>query len=204
MKHIIFLIIFFILCFPVFVSAESFFVKNDTGILWTDPTGSVSYTSFGTKIGDDHSSLSFDTGALFSDISAADFSLPFFQAQIKRKIGSGGFDVSMGFASHDALSSKVDKYQFSNSGASGFYLSGGSFFSIQDVTIKSSLLYASAHWNDGDLYYLFGKPDIKHIFVPELSVEYNEQHRITARSLFLDGGLLSNDAVSLTVMLMVH
>ncbi len=199
MKQIfcILVFIFFISLFPCIVTAESFSVKNDTGLLWTDSAGTASYLSFGLKGGDSSFFLAYDGGAVFSDHSFMDVTLPFFRLQSGYRGDSFGITLSGGFVSYEELHSSIGDYQFSSDGAGGGYVFAESFFSIEKLAVKLSFFHASADWNNGDLYYLFGKPDISFITLPELSFEYDEKHRITARAFFLEGALLNNDEAQL-------
>ncbi|MDR2900412.1 MAG: hypothetical protein LBV20_02675 [Treponema sp.] len=194
MKHKLhtFFLILFTSVFIGVVTAESIPVKNDTGLLWTDPTGSALYESLGFKSGNDTFFAAADIGAVFSDLEVADLSLPFVQVQSGFKTEDVGLTLAGAYASYEDLSLHRGDYQFSSDGAKGGYISEEVFFSIHEITVKQSFLYATAKWNNGDLYYLFGKPEINHVFFPEMSVEYDGKHAITARSLFIDGGLLSN------------
>ncbi|MDR2898206.1 MAG: hypothetical protein LBU99_05260 [Spirochaetaceae bacterium] len=199
MKHTKSFVVFFLfaLLLPCFAAPESFSVKNGTGLIWTDPSGAVSYTAFGVKAGDTPVFMTIDGGKLSSSLAFADVIVPFVRVQTGLRIGSAGFNITGGYASYSELLSKSGEYQFSSDGAGGGFIAGDAFFSIRKITVKPSFLYASADWENGDLYWFFGKPDIHSVLLPAISLVYDGMHSATVRAVFLDGGLLNNKAQTL-------
>jgi hypothetical protein len=102
-----------------------------------------------------------------------------------------GFNVESGFFQHSSLNAKFEKTVLYNNGGSGSFWNFSLPLHFGRLTIEPSFFYGKAEWEDGSLYWFFGKPDISGIGVYALSARY-AQHKAAFHYFFMDMDIVSN------------
>jgi hypothetical protein len=95
----------------------------------------------------------------------------------------GGFLFSAGHFKHQSLtvvSPAADHITLSNEGAQGFFLSLKTTLRFGHLTFEPSLLYGEGHWDNGNLYYFFGKPKISGLWIYGVSFRLDPNDRFSS------------------------
>ena len=110
---------------------------------------------------------------------------------------AGGFVVTGGFFDHSRLRVGGGMFSVNNEGGRGSFVGVELPVRFGSFGITHHFLYAEASWEDGDMYWFFGKPRIPAIFLHGLSLEFDWQgryrHGLDFRHLSMRLDIVSND-----------
>lgn len=102
-----------------------------------------------------------------------------------------GLDLSGGFFHRDALKTEVFGFTISSAAAEGYFLGLGLPLRFGNWSAGASLLFAQGFWEEGDLYWFFGKPRVPAFFAAGLSAGFREEQRLYFHYLSLNMNMLS-------------
>jgi hypothetical protein len=130
------------------------------------------------------------TGGVFSDLPGfdADYTGAWFNAGLDAApLGAPlGIGLSGGLFHRDTLTAKVFGVPVESGGADGYFLRLGLPLRIGSWSAAPSVLWARAFWEDGDLYWFFGTPQVPALFAAGFSAAFREEHRVDFHYLSLD------------------
>jgi hypothetical protein len=180
-------------------SRAAFSFSAEAGTLWVENDRAAGYWRNGLSIKKEKQFfLHFDWTQITSN-------LPWAEGDICGVRGAFGFDTSFwgfhfasGFFSHSLVNIEIEKkYALYSEGGQGFFFSFETPVHIGGLSITPSFLYGGGNWDNGSLYWFFGKPDISALSLYGLSARYHEQHTLGFYYCSLDADILSNEAVRL-------
>jgi hypothetical protein len=176
-------------------AADTFSVAADAGPLLVTDGGAALYWRSG---------LSFDRAKQFSShiaLGQVISDLPWAEGSVFGALGTFVFDTprfglefGFGFLQHGLFSSKTEAFTVHNNGAQLFFAGLGTPIRIGDWTLRPSLAYGSGAWDEGSLYWFFGRPKIPALVLGGLSLAYRERHELAFQYLHTDLDILDNDA----------
>ncbi|MDR1352496.1 MAG: hypothetical protein LBK05_04350, partial [Treponema sp.] len=108
-----------------------------------------------------------------------------------------GFDISGGFFLRDTLNAELFGVPVESGGADGYFLRLALPLRFGDWSVAPSFLYGQGFWEDGDLYWFFGKPSVPAFFAAGISAAFREEQRLYFRYLFLDLDILGPSGTDL-------
>jgi hypothetical protein len=199
--------IFFILCFslPVFgeeaadplsvpareerASTEYGF-SPEGGSLWIDGEHGSGFWAASLSLNGDQWHSAIGAGGVFSNLPAfdTDYTGAWFNAG--PDTAPLGFDLSGGFFHRDTLNAEVLGAPVESGGASGYFLCLALPLRFGSWSAAPSLLFAQGFWEDGDLYWFFGKPQVPAFFAAGLSAAFRDEHRLRFQYLSLNLNIL--------------
>jgi hypothetical protein len=163
---------------PASLPAAGYAISSEGGSLWVE---------------EDHGSgfwgvaLSLNCGRLYGAIGAVGMNsnLPAFDtnytgAWFKAGVKAFrlGLDVSGGLFHRDAFNGEALGAPVSSDGADGYFLRIGLPLRLGDWSVGPSFLFAQGFWEEGDLYWFFGKPQLPALFAPGVSVAFREEQHL--------------------------
>jgi hypothetical protein len=176
----------------------SFRFDGQGGWLWADEDGDIFFRR--QSIGVEQAGfwrLAFEEKKVSADhqLLQADGSAFFFEGGIRAP--HGGIDAVLGFYSHGNMELLWDGQRFENSGgeASSFSLSLPVYFNQSSLVF--SYTRAEASLQDGSFYWFLGRPRLDDFHLGGLSFAFGKRQRVEFEALFLEGGILSPEDVSL-------
>jgi hypothetical protein len=139
------------------------------------------------------------TGGVFSDLPAfdTDYTGAWFNTSLNAAPQGSpleaplGIDLSGGFFHRDTLSAEVLGVPVESGDANRYFLRLGLPLHFGSWSAAPSLFFAQAFWEDGDLYWFFGKPRVPVLFAAGFSAAFREEHRVNFHYLSLDLDMLS-------------
>jgi hypothetical protein len=102
-----------------------------------------------------------------------------------------GADLAGGIFHRDTLHTKLFGVPVSSGAAGGYFLRLGLPLRFQNWSAGPSFLFARGFWEEGDLYWFFGKPQVPAFFAAGISAGFREEHRLHFRYLSLGLNILS-------------
>jgi len=170
--------LFFFIIFPIGAQDDNRFISWDVsakiGTLWIEEEGSSWYW---------HSGLTFDIGQnLLSgvDLAHVSISLPWldsaffgFKGCFGVDMPNGGFSFTSGFINQSLLRAGTDNFYVSNEGGEGFFLSLKIPIHFNTFNIIPSILYSKASWENGDMYWFYGKLRLPSLLAYGFTVNHN-------------------------------
>jgi hypothetical protein len=174
-------------------AGEGLSLSAEAGPLWVEDAGAAFSWQSGLALkkgeqfyadivlGQIISNLPWAEGSVFGGLGNFSFDVPRF-----------GFDFSFGFFNHELFSSETEDFSVDNEGGGGLFFSAQAPVHIGEWSIAPSFLYGSGSWDDGDLYWFFGKPKMPALAGYGLSLQYRGQHELAFRSLFMDMDIHNN------------
>jgi hypothetical protein len=109
----------------------------------------------------------------------------------------GGINADLGFYNHGNMDLLWDRQHFENKGGEAFSLSLSLPVYFNHNELIFSFTNAAASWQDGSFYWFLGRPRLDNFRLGGLSFVFGERQSIELEGLFLDGGILSPEGVSL-------
>jgi hypothetical protein len=196
--------IFFMLCLslPVFgeEAVSHFSVENVVEYAFSSEAGSLLVdgehgSGFWTASFSLNSGLLYaaiGVGGLFSNLPAfdTDYTGVWFNASLDT--APLGFAFSSGFFHRDTLNAEAFGAPITSGGADGYFLHLESPVRFGSWSATPSILFAQGFWEEGDLYWFFGKPQVPALFATGLSAALWEKHRLSFHYLSLDLNMLSS------------
>jgi hypothetical protein len=130
-------------------------------------------------------------GGLFSNLPA--FDTDYTGAWFNAGLGTTpvGLDLSGGLFHRDTLNAEVSGAPVESSSADGYFLHLALPLRLGSWNIAPSFLFAQGFWEEGDLYWFFGKPQVPAFFAGGLSTAFREEHRLYFHYLSLNLNMLS-------------
>jgi len=176
--------------------------STGAGTLWIEDDGASGYWHSGLNLAfGQNFSLGFDIGQIIAK-------LPWMDASILGGIGEfnfnttrGGLLFRSGFFTHQQISIAIDNSALSNQGGNGFFIGLETPLYFGHFSITPCFYYGKAIWDEGDMYWFFGKPDIPAFLAFGLSLGLDQQytqigkfkHTLAFRWSLTDIVILSNE-----------
>jgi hypothetical protein len=173
-----------------------------TGTLWIDDEGTSLYWNSGLTLNfAQHFFLNFDVGKVSSSLPWMDTSVLGFMGRFGVDMSNGGFSIAIGSFKQSPINTEIGEITLTNQGGEGFFFGVAIPLHFGALSISPNFLCGNASWDDGDLYYFFGKPNISFLGLYGLDINYNYQdrymHGLGLRWLFADPGIFNNENESL-------
>jgi hypothetical protein len=174
---------------------DNFFFSADAGPLLVMDEGVALYWRSGLSfkrgerffadmaLGQVISSLPWVEGTLFGGLGSFGLNMPRF-----------GLDIGLGFLQHGLLSSTTEAFSMNNEGGRLFFAGIKAPAYFGEWTVAPVLGFGSGAWDEGNLYWFFGKPEIPALALYGLSLAYQKKHELAFRHLSMDMNVLNNDA----------
>jgi hypothetical protein len=198
--------VFFILCFslPVFGEEEAgpravppenhgaaeYTFSPGGGSLWVDGEHGSGFWAASLSLDGNLWHSAIGAGGVFSNLPAFDTDYTGVWFNAGPDTAPLGFDLSGGFFHRDTLNAEVFGAPVESGGANEYFLCLALPLRFGSWSIASSFLFAQGFWEDGDLYWFFGKPQIPVFFAAGLSAAFREEHRLYVRYLSLNLNIL--------------
>jgi hypothetical protein len=198
--------IFFILYFSLPVSGEeaagpppvppenhaaaAYTFSPSGGSLWIDGERGSGFWAASLSLSGDLLYAAAGVGGVLSNLPAfdTDYTGVWFNAGLDTV--PLGFDLSGGLFHRDTLNAEVLGAPVESGGADGYFLRFALPLRFGSWSAAPSFLFAQGFWEDGDLYWFFGKPQVPALFAAGLSAAFREEHRLYFQYIFLDLNIL--------------
>lgn len=161
------------------------------GSLWVDGEHGSGFWAASLSLHGDLWYAAVGAGGVFSNLPAfdTDYTGAWFNAGLDTT--PFGFDLSGGFFQRDTLNAEVLGAPVESGGANGYFLHFALPLCFGDWSATPSLLFAQGFWEDGDLYWFFGKPQVPAFFAAGLSAAFREKYHLRFQYLSLNLNILS-------------
>jgi len=160
---------------PIPIALE---VSAQAGTLWVEDDGAAVYWQSGLSFTLwDCFFMGFDLGKLSSSLPWLDTSLFGFAGHCGFDTPWGGLAVALGSLDNSPVSAAIDKLPISNDGGDGFFFSIKAPLRFGPFSVAPYLLSGQASWDDGDLYWFFGKPKLPSLLIYGADFSLNQQDR---------------------------
>ncbi|MDR0302002.1 MAG: hypothetical protein LBI04_06800 [Treponema sp.] len=187
-------------------------VHAGTGTLWVDDDGTSFYWHSGLAVTlipggpSPHFFMNFDLGEVSSSLPLANGSVFGFMGQLGVKTSDTetpaytpfeGLTLAFGFFNQPQISVVTDEFSISNDGGNGYFFGIEAPLRFGCFSVVPVFMYGTARWQDGDLYWFFGKPQIPCVWGYgldiSLSTESRYAHSLGFRGLAVDLNIISNE-----------
>jgi len=173
-------------------------VSAGAGTLWVEDDGAALYWQSGLALTlGEHTIMGFDLGRVSANLPWLDGSVFGFMGHFGIDTPAGGFTVALGSLSYSPLSAATDDLVISNDGGDGFFFSIEAPLRFGPLRVAPYLQYANAFWDNGDLYWFFGKPKLPSLLIygANLSLDQQDlyQHGLGAYGFSADLKIISNE-----------
>ena len=142
-----------------------------------------------------------ELGHVYSNMSWLNVSIFGFMGQFGIDTPRGGFNLTSGFFAHPAANASAGNFSLSFYGGNGFFLSLDTPLRYAPLSITPHFFYGNAGWDDGDMYWFFGKPKIPFLFAYGIDIGFDQQdyhkHSLGFRNVITDVKIVSNKNESL-------
>lgn len=192
---------FYILGTPPFLQAETE-ISAGTGTIWVEEDRAAGYWHGGFNIGSgENFSIGFNTGQIISNLPWMNGSVFGASEVLGFDTDRAGINLRAGLFHHEEFGFAIDKIELSSKGGSGFFAGAETPLHFGPFAAAPCFYYGKASWNDGDLYWFFGKPDISDFMAFGLSMWLEQKytkagklrHGLTFRWSLTDMTILSNE-----------
>jgi hypothetical protein len=102
-----------------------------------------------------------------------------------------GLELSGGLVHRDALQAQALGFPVSSDRGYGYFLGLDLPLKLGSWSLVPSVLFAQGFWEEGDLYWFFGEPQVPALVAPGLSLSFREEQGLYFRYLSLDLRILS-------------
>jgi hypothetical protein len=216
--------LFFCFCISLGAQENSVSIAGDfssaAGTLWVADDGAAAYWHSGLMLGPGRGgpsphdftltgsspvfSLGFDVGQVFSSLPLLNGSVFGFGGQCGIYTPRGGFTAAYGFFNQSPVQAAAQETVITSDGGQGYFFGFEAPLRFGIISIVPHFLYGAASWEDGEMYWFFGKPDIPSLLIYGLDISfyhYGEQSRYKHgpgfRALNADINIISNENDSL-------
>jgi hypothetical protein len=177
-------------------------VSAETGTLWVDDEGAALYWNSGLSLNlGRHFFLDFNAGQVLSSLPWMDTSVFGIVGRFGIGMPNGDFTLASGFFKQSSLNAAIGKITLFNQGGDGLFINVVIPLHFGSLSVSPHFLYSNASWNEGDLYYFFGKPNISYLLFYGLDINYNYQeryiHGLSLRGLYANPEILNNENESI-------
>jgi hypothetical protein len=198
--------VFFVFCFslPVFGeeaagpapatpenrAAAEYALSSEGGSLWVDGEHGSGFWAASLFLKGGPLYATAGAGGVFSDFPA--FDTEYTGAWFNSGLDAAppgfplGIDLSGGLFRRDTLTAEAAGFPLTNDGANGYFLRLALPLRLGDWSVAPSGFLAQGFWEDGDLYWFFGKPQVPSLFAIGLSAAFREEQRLYFQYLSLD------------------
>jgi len=170
-------------------------VSAKANTLWVEDDGAAVYWQSGLSftLGNCFF-MGFDLGKVSSSLSWMDTSLFGFVGHCGFDTPWAGFTVAVGLLDNSPVSAAMDKLPISNDGGDGFFISIKAPLYFGPFSVTPYLLSGQAFWDDGDLYWFFGKPKLPSLLIygADFSLDQQDRYQHTLRAYGFSAGLEIN------------
>ncbi|MDR2797945.1 MAG: hypothetical protein LBB80_06345 [Treponema sp.] len=171
--------------------AAAYALSSEGGSLWIE--GERGSGFWGTVLSLNRGPLygAIGAGGLLSNLPSfdADYTGAWFNAGLDT--APVGLDLAGGLFHRDALNAEAFGFPISSAAAGGYFLGLGLPLRFGSWSAGPSLLFAQGFWEEGDLYWFFGKPQVPAFFAAGLTAGFREEHRLYFHYLSLNLNILS-------------
>jgi hypothetical protein len=167
------------------------------GFLWVETDHAAGYWRSGLAYRHQGGlNLDAEAGQLFSNLAWADLNgtLISFESRFTRK--PWGLRLGAGFFFQSETEGAFDKALIKNEGGRGYYIGTSFSFPEGALVLTPSFVYGSGNWDEGSLYWFWGKPDVPAFWSAGLSAGLAD-HLLRFAYLSLDADILNNDGAAL-------
>jgi hypothetical protein len=173
-------------------------VSAETGTLWVEDDGAAWYWHSGLELTlGEYFFLGIDLGQVSANLPWADGSVFGFMWRYGIDTPRGGFTLAVGSLSHSLVSAAADKVVISNDGGDGFCFSIETPLRFGPLSLAPYLLYGEASWDNGDLYWFFGKPKLPFLLIYGADFSLDQQgrykHTLGSYGFSADIRIISNE-----------
>ena len=174
--------LFFCFLLPLGAQEDSFSVEGEisteAGTLWVEDDGAVWYWHSGLALTlGKYFFMGFDLGQVSANLPWAEGSFLGFMWRYGIDTPRGGFTFAGGSLSHSLVSATADKVVISNDGGDGFFLSIETPLRFGPLSVTPYLLSGEASWDEGDLYWFFGKPKLPALLIYGANLSLDQRGR---------------------------
>jgi hypothetical protein len=186
-------LLLFFCTFPLFAADEGFTLSGGGGTLWVEEDGASAYWQAGLSYrGKMPLSVGLHGGGLYSSLPWADVDGWGLLLSGRADTQPVGLRLIGAYVNHSLLEINSGKTGIRNEGGEAGFLGLALPLGIGDFIIEPSYFYGSASWEDGELYWFFGKPDIPILHAPGVSVSYNKRHSVNFYYLSMQADIINN------------
>ena len=151
-------------------------ISGNAGSLWVDDDGYSYYWHSSLALNPGQNlNLSFSFGEASSNLPLADISIFGFMGQCSIDTPMVGFTFAAGFFDQSAANIVANNIPIYNEGGQGYFFSAAMALRFGFLSINPFLLYGKASWDDGDMYWFFGKPKIPCFLIYGLNIYFYQQ-----------------------------
>jgi len=174
-------------------------ISTGTGTLWVEDNGASGYWHSGLRLGiGQNFSMGFDIGQVISNLPWMNGCVLGGAGEFNFNTHRGGVQLHYGFFNHREIGVTTDKVRLSSQGGGGFYAGIQTPLYFGSFSIAPCFYYGDAAWNDGDMYWFFGKPDIPVFMAFGLSLGLDAppgkiKHGVVFRWSVIDLAILGNE-----------
>ncbi|MDR2542086.1 MAG: hypothetical protein LBC80_01345 [Treponema sp.] len=155
------------------ISAE---VSAGAGTLLVVDDGTSGYWQSGLVLNmGPHFFLGFNLGQFYSNLPWLNTSIFGLSGKAGFETSKGGFTFGFGFFEHSSVSAVLKRATLTNEGGQGNFFSIETKLHLVPITIAPCFFIGQAKWEDGDLYWFFGKPEIPSFLVYGLTLYFDQQ-----------------------------
>ena len=177
-------------------AADTFLVPSfSTGTIWVEAGKAAGYWNQNVFFKTIHDKVEFyaeiNINHVKSNLDQAQGFLLTYSGKAGFDSPLAGFNVESGFFQHSPLYANFEKAVLYNNGGSGSFWNFSLPLHFGRLNIEPSFFYGKAGWEDGSLYWFFGKPDISGLGVYGLNVRY-AQHAAGFHYFFMDADIVSD------------
>ncbi|MHB9291857.1 hypothetical protein Holit_00943 [Hollandina sp. SP2] len=172
-------------------AAAEYRVSAQGGSLWTDGEHASGFWGTGFSLNSGPLYGAIAAGGVFSDLPGLDADYTGLGFNAGLNTAPLGFDLLGGLFHRDALNAQGLGVQVTSDGADGYFLRLALPVRFGSWDAEPSVLFAQGFWEDGDLYWFFGKPRVPAFFAAGLSAGFREEHRIYFHYFSLDLNMLN-------------
>jgi len=153
-------------------------VSARAGTLWVEDDGAAGYWRSGLSFTlEECFFMGFDLGRVSSNLPWLDTSLFGFAGHCGFDTQWGGLAVAAGSLSHSPFTAAADNLAISNDGGEGFFFSIKAPLRFGPFSVTPYLFSGKASWDNGDLYWFFGKPKLPSLLIYGADFSLDQQDR---------------------------
>jgi hypothetical protein len=162
--------LFFCFCIPLGAQENpvpaTVEISGAAGSLLVQNDGAANYWHSGLRLTlGQNFFLGFDLGKVSSSLPWFNGSAFGFRGQCGVDTPQIGFTLTYGFFKHSPVEAAAEKVVITNDGGQGYFFSIEAPLRFGFFSIVPHFLYGEASWNNGELYWFFGKPDIPSLLI---------------------------------------
>jgi hypothetical protein len=161
------------------------------GSLWVDGEHGSGFWAASLFLDGGPFHAAIGAGGVFSDLPV--FDTDYTGAWLNAGLDTAplGLDFFGGLFRRDTLNAEALGAPAESDGADGYFLRLALPLRIGSWSAAPSVLFAQGFWEDGDLYWFFGKPQVPSLLAAGFSAAFREEHHLYFQYLSLNLNILS-------------